>query len=147
MTYIDTFLWTGRLLRNIHFSNGNASFHIYVNCVFTLTPTRLFTELTTSDTVGVIVRDRNCLTWAHTRSGTLTDDFISCVALFPFYVDFFFTPAAGFDINFLTNLSIRASAILILLARNCKLLARILKCHICMKCRTMQSTMTVHRVE
>ena len=39
---------------------------------------------------------------------------------------------AGFDINFLTNLSIRASAILILLARNCKLLARILKCHICM---------------
>ena len=28
---------------------------------------------------------------------------------------------AGFDINFLTNLSIRASAILILLARNCKL--------------------------
>jgi hypothetical protein len=38
----------------------------------------------------------------------------------------------GFDINFLTNLSIRASAILILLARNCKLLARILKCHICM---------------
>jgi hypothetical protein len=38
----------------------------------------------------------------------------------------------GFDINFLTNLSIRASAILILLARNCKLLPRILKCHICM---------------
>jgi hypothetical protein len=37
-----------------------------------------------------------------------------------------------FLINFLTNLSIRASAILILLARNCKLLARILKCHICM---------------
>ena len=36
----------------------------------------------------------------------------------------------GFDINFLTNLSIRASAILILLARNCKLLAQILKCHI-----------------
>jgi hypothetical protein len=32
----------------------------------------------------------------------------------------------------LTNLSIRASAILILLARNCKLLARILKCHTCM---------------
>ena len=38
----------------------------------------------------------------------------------------------GFDINFLTNLSIRASAILILLARNCKLLTRILECHICM---------------
>ena len=38
----------------------------------------------------------------------------------------------GFDINFLTNLSIRASAILILLARNSKLLALILKCHICM---------------
>ena len=37
---------------------------------------------------------------------------------------------AGFDINFLTNLSIRASAILILLARNFKLLARILKWHI-----------------
>jgi len=41
-------------------------------------------------------------------------------------------PFAGFDINFLTNLSIQASAILILHARNCKLLARILKCHICM---------------
>ena len=40
--------------------------------------------------------------------------------------------SAGFDINFLTNLSIRASAILILLARNCKLLARIFKCHTCM---------------
>ena len=40
---------------------------------------------------------------------------------------------SGFDINFLTNLSIWASAILILLARNCKLLARILiKWHICM---------------
>ena len=54
---------------------------------------------------------------------------------------------AGFDINFLTNLSIRASAILILLARNCKLLALILKCHIFMQCRTMQSTMTIHRVD
>ena len=36
----------------------------------------------------------------------------------------------GFDINLLTILSIRASAILILFARNCKLLAQILKCHI-----------------
>jgi hypothetical protein len=46
--------------------------------------------------------------------------------VFYFLITINISDISGFDINFLTNLSIRASAILILLARNCKLLAQIL---------------------
>jgi hypothetical protein len=57
-----------------------------------------------------------------------------------------FIVTAGFDINFLTDLSIRASAILILLARNCKLLARILKCHIACSAELCQKSSSITRI-
>jgi hypothetical protein len=46
--------WTGYLLCNIHFSNGNGCFHFSVDFFVPSSPTQLLSGLTMSDTISVL---------------------------------------------------------------------------------------------